>query len=147
MKKSIFRKIIFSTLILHFAFFILHFPSYALDVKRSILNNGLTLMVVERHNLPIVKVTVGINAGNLHEPEEKSGLASLTASLLTEGTKNRTAQQISEEIEFVGASLGAGGGDDYITVSLSVSRFCGIKEFQESGIRRSSIWKVDYRHC
>jgi zinc protease len=120
MKKSKFNKIIFFTLILHFAFCILHFPSHALDVKRSILNNGLTLMVVERHNLPIVKVTVGINAGNLHEPEDKAGLASLTASLLTEGTKKRTAQQISEEIEFVGASLGASGGDDYITVNLSV---------------------------
>ncbi|MBI5676488.1 MAG: insulinase family protein [Nitrospirae bacterium] len=94
--------------------------AYALDVKREVLDNGLTLLVVERHNLPVVMVTLGIKAGSLVEPEEKSGLANLTAALLTEGTASRTARQISEEIEFVGGSLGASGGSDFITVHLSV---------------------------
>ena len=39
---------------------------------------------------------------------------------MTEGTKNRTAGQISEEIEFVGGSVGASASDDYVTASLSV---------------------------
>jgi zinc protease len=78
--------------------------------------------MAERHNLPIIMVTVGIKAGSLIEPEEKAGLANLTAELLTAGTKKRTASQISEEVEFVGASLGASGGDDYVTVNLSVLR-------------------------
>jgi len=91
-----------------------------LDVKREVLENGLTLIIVERHNLPVVMVTVGIKAGTLMEPEEKAGLANLTAVLLKEGTKSRTALQTSEEIEFVGASLSASGGDDYITATLSV---------------------------
>lgn len=94
--------------------------AYALDVKRDVLDNGLTLLVVERHNLPVVTVTLGIKAGSLIEPEERSGLANLTATLLTEGTAKRTARQISEEIEFVGGSLGAGGGSDFITVHLSI---------------------------
>ena len=94
--------------------------AYALDIKREVLPDGLTLLVVERHNLPIVMVTMGVKAGSLYEPEEKAGLANLTASLLTAGTKTRTALQISEETEFVGASLDAGGEDDYITVNLSV---------------------------
>lgn len=114
------RKILFVSLILQFVFCISYSSSYALDVKRSVLENGLTLMTVERHNLPVVKVSIGINAGNLHEPEEKSGLASLVASLLDEGTKSRTAEQISEEIEFVGGGVGASGGKDYITVKLSI---------------------------
>jgi zinc protease len=108
------------TVIFSFIFLIFISPSFALDVERKVLDNGLILLVVQRSNLPVVKVTVGIQAGNLLEPEEKSGLANLTASLLTGGTANRTAQQISEEIEFVGGSVGAGGGDDYISVSLSV---------------------------
>lgn len=120
MKKFQFFKIFFITLIINCSLLIVHSPSHALDVKRMTLENGLTLMIVERHNLPVVKVNIGINAGNLHEPEEKAGLANLTASLLTEGTKNRTSQQISEEIEFVGGSVGASGGDDYINASLSV---------------------------
>jgi len=94
--------------------------AYALDVKRNVLDNGLTLLVVERHNLPVVTVTLGIKAGSLIEPEDKSGLANMTAALLTEGTAKRTVRQISEEIEFVGGSLGASGGSDYITVHLSV---------------------------
>ncbi|MBI4698562.1 MAG: insulinase family protein [Nitrospirae bacterium] len=93
---------------------------YALDAKREVLDNGLTLLIVERHSLPIVMVTVGIKAGSLIEPEEKAGLASLTAGLLTSGTKKRTAPQISEETDFVGASLSGSGGDDFITVDLAV---------------------------
>ena len=120
MNKSGLRKIIYITLILHFAFFVLHSSLYALDVKRAVLENGLVILMVERHNLPVVKVSVGIDAGSMNEPEEKAGLANLAAALLTEGTKNRTARQISEEIEFVGGNVGASGGDDYITVSLSV---------------------------
>lgn len=101
--------------------FIVTVPSDAgLDIKRDVLENGLILLIVERHNLPIVKVTVGIKAGSLVEPEEKAGVANLTAELLTSGTKKRTASQISEEIEFVGASLRGSGGDDYVTVGLSV---------------------------
>ncbi len=110
----------FFILILHFAFLILHPSSYALDVKRRVLENGLTLLVAERHNLPVVMVTVGIKAGSLVEPEEKAGLANLTARLLTAGTKKRRASQINEEVEFVGASLSASGGKDYATVALSV---------------------------
>ncbi len=92
----------------------------ALDVKRSTPENGLTLLVVERHNLPVVKVAVGINAGTLQEPADRAGLANLTAGLLTSGTKNRKAEQINEEIEFIGASLSGSGGDDYISVALSI---------------------------
>jgi zinc protease len=114
------KTIIFLTIIFHFAFCIFHSSSYALDVKREVLDNGLTLLTVERHNLPIVKVSVGIKAGSIIEPEEKAGLASLTAGLLTDGTKNRTARQLSEEIEFVGGAIGASADDDYTTVSLSV---------------------------
>lgn len=115
-----FKKIILYLLILHFAFLIFHSSSHALDVDRTVIENGLTLMIVERHNLPVVKVTVGFDAGSLRETTDKAGLANLTASLLTEGTENRTASEISEAVEFVGATLNASGGDDYITVNLSV---------------------------
>ncbi len=94
--------------------------AFALDVKRQVLENGLTLLVVERHNVPVVRVSVGINAGNLHEPVEKAGLAGLVAGLLTEGTAKRTSQQISEEMDFVGGSVGASGGGDYVAANLSV---------------------------
>ncbi len=112
---------IFSILLTGILLFFPAITSYAgLDVKKEVLDNGLTLLVSERHNLPLVMVTVGIKAGSFIEPAEKAGLANLTARLLTEGTGSRTGRQISEEIEFAGGSLGASGDDDYITVSLSI---------------------------
>jgi zinc protease len=92
----------------------------SLNIKREVIGNGLTLLIVERHHLPIVKVSVGIKAGSLREPAEKSGLANLVAELLTHGTKSRTAADINDEVEFIGASLSGSGGDDFITVNLSV---------------------------
>ncbi len=92
----------------------------ALNINRTILPNGLIVLHSEKHNLPIVMVTLLMKASQLNEPKEKAGLANLTAELLTEGTKNRKSTAISEEIEFIGASLAASSGSDYTTVTLSV---------------------------
>ena len=94
--------------------------SFAIDAKRKILPNGLTLLYAERHNLPIVRVRLLIKASPFDEPPEKAGLANLVAELLTEGTKKRSSEQISEEIEFIGGSIGASTDRDYTMVSLSV---------------------------
>ncbi|MEW6109638.1 MAG: pitrilysin family protein [Nitrospirota bacterium] len=88
--------------------------------SREILPNGITLLHAERKSLPIVTVVVAIKAGSVVEPPGKAGLANLTVELLNEGTKKRSSKDISEEIEFVGGTLDASGGSDYITVTLSV---------------------------
>ena len=92
----------------------------ALDIRRSVLSNGLTVLYVERHSLPIVMVSLLVKASPLDESPDKAGLANLTAELLTEGTEKRKATDISEEIEFIGASLGATTSEDYTVISLSV---------------------------
>lgn len=94
--------------------------AYALDFNKGILDNGLTVLHSEKHNLPIVMVTMIVKAGPMDEPKEKSGLANLVAELLDEGTKSRKSTEISEEVEFIGASLGASAGGDYTTVILAV---------------------------
>ncbi|MEE9524520.1 MAG: insulinase family protein, partial [Thermodesulfovibrionales bacterium] len=93
---------------------------FALDADREVMDNGLIVLHTERNNLPIVKVSLLIKASPLDELSEKAGLANLTARMLNEGTKNYTSQQISEEIEFIGGSVGASADDDYTMVSLSV---------------------------
>ncbi len=120
MEKLLLKRILTATIIITFFYVLLPHHSDALDVKRKVLDNGLILLIAERHNLPVVKVSLGMNAGNLLEPAEKAGLSSLVASLLTEGTTRRTSEQISESIEFVGGDIGASGGDDYNSASLSV---------------------------
>src|SRR3990172_9058124 len=91
-----------------------------LEISREVLPDGLTLLVAEKHNLPLVRVNVCVQAGTLVEPPQKAGLANLTASLLPEGTKSRTSVQISEAIDFMGASLASSGDNDFVTVTLSL---------------------------
>lgn len=84
------------------------------------LSNGLTLLVIERHNLPIVSVSAVIRAGDAYDPADKAGLASLTADLLQRGTSKRTAPQIAGAIDFVGGSLSTSASPDSTSASLSV---------------------------
>jgi zinc protease len=51
--------------------------------------NGMTVLVLEQHFLPIVEVHALVKTGSAQDPPEKAGLANLTASLLDEGTTNR----------------------------------------------------------
>lgn len=69
-------------------------------VKEGTLKNGIRVAVVERKQLPTVSVSLLIDAGSDKEDAKKAGLASLTAGLLTKGTKNRTATEIAEQTEF-----------------------------------------------
>jgi zinc protease len=92
----------------------------ALEVNRERLPNGLLVLHSERDNLPLVVLTLVVKAGVLEEPAEKAGLANLTAKLLSEGTKSRSSVRLNEEVEFIGARLGASAGRDYTTINLSV---------------------------
>jgi zinc protease len=88
--------------------------------KRIVLKNGMVLLLAEKHEIPMVTVSMAIKAGSVVEPPSKPGLASLTAALLTQGTARRSANQISREIDFIGGSLSVSGGDDYASAGLRV---------------------------
>lgn len=88
--------------------------------ERIITKNGMTVLLLERKALPFITVSVSIRAGSVFDPEGLSGLGNITADLLTEGTKSRSAKEISEEIDFIGGSLGSTGGIDYASASLKV---------------------------
>jgi len=92
----------------------------ALLGKRIVLENGMLLLLSERHTIPSVTINMLIKAGQVLEPSDKAGLAYITAGLLTEGTKKRSSSQIAEEIEFVGGGIGASGGDDSASVNLTI---------------------------
>jgi zinc protease len=94
-------------------------PSQVLGVRQE-LPNGLVWLFSEQRSLPLVSVSLLIKGGVLRDPPGKAGLANLTALLLTQGTKRRTATQIAQEVDFLGAKLGASGSDDYISVGLRV---------------------------
>lgn len=70
------------------------------------LANGVRVVVVEDHGLPVVHGRILVNAGSLFEPAEKNGLASLTAQMLREGTRSMSGPQIAERMEQLGAQFG-----------------------------------------
>src|SRR5688572_28180620 len=90
-------------------------------VKTFKLTNGLTVAVVERKGVPLVAVNLLIWAGASMEDEDRAGIADMTASLFTRGTKTRSATQIAEAIEFLGGDLNSGAGWNGANVSLAVT--------------------------
>jgi zinc protease len=97
------------------------FPTVAAMVpKRTVLNNGLVLLTSEQRALPMVSIELLIDAGSRHEPAHHAGLANLTSKLLTHGTLKRSATQISETLDFMGASLATGAGEDVATVNMTI---------------------------
>lgn len=84
--------------------------------QKKVLDNGLTVYVVEDHRLPLVSYSLAINAGSSLDTPAKSGLANLTAALLREGTKTRKANDISKLVDNAGGTLGASVTDDYASV-------------------------------
>lgn len=95
--------------------------SVAADVKieRATLKNGLIVQVVSRPALPILTISMGLEVGSRDDPKGQAGLASITANLLTEGTTHRSANELSEAVEFMGARLSASASSDYTTVSIT----------------------------
>ena len=73
------------------------------------LANGATLIVSERRGLPLVSFSISfIGGANQFEPVAKRGVAAMTTSMLTEGTKTRTGDQLSDALQLLGTNIGAG---------------------------------------
>jgi zinc protease len=73
--------------------------------RREVLPNGLTVLMLEDHRLPIVVADVELTDVILREPPDKSGVAVLVGALLDEGTKKQTGNQIAAAIEDTGGSM------------------------------------------
>jgi zinc protease len=93
----------------------LHIPS-----QKMTLPNGLTVVVSAKDKLPIAHLSVRFRVGSAYDPEDKAGLAEMTARLLDKGTTTRTATAIAEELDFLGGRLEASAGGTGSTVSLSL---------------------------
>jgi zinc protease len=83
------------------------------EVVRETLSNGLSLLVVPRHDLPIVDVALTLPTGDLDNPIEQVGLADLVADMLRRGAGKRSALQIAQAVDGVGGSLEARVDRDY----------------------------------
>src|SRR3984885_1435261 len=70
------------------------------------LPNGLTVLVLEDHRLPLVTARLTIlGAGALNDPPDVPGLANVTATMLTQGTQTLSSKQIAEQAGELGATI------------------------------------------
>ncbi len=80
------------------------------------LDNGLEVVIVENHEVPVVNMHLGLLNGAFLDPEEKPGTAALAGQMLTKGTKGRNAQSIADELESNAVTLSGSAGMDSAAV-------------------------------
>ncbi len=86
---------------------------------RRVLENGLVVVVMERRHLPTLSATLLFPAGIALEPEERPGSAFFTSQVLPMGTLRRTAIELAEDVDGLGATLSAGCDYDYATIDVT----------------------------
>lgn len=83
------------------------------------LDNGLLVQLVEDHRFPFLTVALGTKVGSTQEPDDKLGLADMTADMLTEGTEHKSSKQVADEVDFIGGALKSISDYDFSIVSGS----------------------------
>ena len=94
------------------------FPPY--EVRT--LPNGMQVIIVLHHEQPLVAMRLLVRAGSLQDPPDKVGVANLASSLLDQGTTTKSAQQIADQIDFIGGVLGAGSNPDLTFMNVIVMK-------------------------
>lgn len=105
------------------------FPPYQLRT----LPNGLQVVAVLHHEQPVVSMRMIVRAGSASDSTDKLGVAHLAASLLTQGTTEKSASQLNDEIDYLGGAMGAGAGTDLTFLNMLV-----MKDSFETGLRMLS---------
>jgi zinc protease len=87
-------------------------------IQKRTLANGLQVWIVEMHEVPVVNLTMVVKAGASADPNGKYGLASFTAAMLDEGAGGKTALELADAVEFLGAGLSTGSSFDSSSIRL-----------------------------
>ena len=85
--------------------------------EKIVLKNGLTVLLLEKHGVPLINVFAIVKTGAAADPAGQEGLASATAGLLRKGTKDRTAQQFAADLDYIGGVFEAEAGSDFTGIS------------------------------
>jgi zinc protease len=96
-------------------------PSLTLPpVQTRSLSNGIRVVIVESHEAPLVQVNLLVKAGSSNDPAGKFGIGSLTLAMLDEGAGSRSALQLADDVEYLGADLSTTSSFDASAVRLNV---------------------------
>ncbi|MCU0459687.1 MAG: insulinase family protein [Bacteroidales bacterium] len=89
------------------------------SVWRSSLANGMKIFGIQHMEVPLVQYNIVIEGGHMLDDINAPGVASMLASMLNEGTKNRTPEELEEEIDLLGAMVRVSADVEDITVSVN----------------------------
>jgi zinc protease len=85
--------------------------------EKIVLKNGLTILLLEKHGVPLLNIFAIVKTGAAADPAGQEGLASVTAGLLRKGTKSRTAQQFAADLDYTGGAFESDAGSDFTGIS------------------------------
>ena len=88
-------------------------------VWKKSLGNGMKIWGIVQKELPLIQYSIVISGGHMLDELPKAGLANLTASLMNEGTKNKTPEELENAIRLLGASISFSAGTENITIRVS----------------------------
>jgi zinc protease len=88
------------------------------QIQRRKLSNGLEVLIVEQHEVPVVNMNLVLRTGAAADPQDRAGLANLTAALIDEGTQTRSSLDISNQLAAIGARLSTGSDFDNSSMNL-----------------------------
>jgi predicted Zn-dependent peptidase len=89
-------------------------------IQKRQLSNGLTVWIVELHEVPVAQVNLLVMSGATDDPPRRPGLASMTAAMLEHGAGSRSALEIADAIDYLGADLSAASNFDSSSLRLHV---------------------------
>jgi zinc protease len=92
------------------------------EITETTLDNGLTVIVIPRPEIPIISVDLFMPGGESAVPADLAGMGDMTAGVLTRGTETRSAQDIASAIEQVGGGIGADVNQDRLSVGVFALR-------------------------
>src|SRR5450755_2165302 len=85
--------------------------------RKTKLPNGLTVLLMEKHNVPLVSFHMIVKTGSTADPSGAEGTASVTAALLRHGTQSRSGEQYAADLDFIGGNFNANASIEYTTIS------------------------------
>lgn len=83
------------------------------------LGNGMKIWGIVQNELPVIQYSIVINGGHMLDKIEKAGVANMVATMMNEGTKNKTPEQLEEAIGLLGASIRVSSGNEDLTISVN----------------------------
>lgn len=99
-------------------------------VKREILDNGLTVITLEKKDIPLVSINIFVNTGSINESEQTTGISHFCEHLFYRGTEKRTGIQMKKEIEMLGGTFNAETSKDYTRFYVNIPSQYGLKALE-----------------